>query len=127
MSFYVITYLLYGGGKKAKSLTSSCSLQSNENTATSFPSQFWGSHPLKVPLAICLAVMGGSEGGPASPCTYPVEACMEERKDRGLFMVIRSAAKQKMWSLSRYKPGFLTLKRGERAMRPWALALSVAS
>lgn len=42
---------------------------------------------------------------------------MEKRKDGGLFMVIRSAAKQKMWSLSRYKPGFLTLKHGERAMR----------
>lgn len=32
-------------------------------------------------------------------------------------MVTRSAAKQKMESLSRYKPGFLTLKHGERAMR----------
>lgn len=34
-------------------------------------------------------------------------------------MVTGSAAKQKMWSLSSYKPGFLTLKHGERAMRLW--------
>lgn len=40
-------------------------------------------------------------------------------------MVIRSAAKQKMWSLSRYKPGFLTLKHGERAMRPLAVTLEM--
>lgn len=63
------------------------------------------------------------ERGIWSPHTYPVEAGMEERKNWGLFMVTRSAAKQKMWSLSSYKPGFLTLKHGERAMRPWAFAL----
>jgi len=52
----------------------------------------------------------------------PVEACMQEREDRGLFTVTRSAAKQKMQSLSRYKPGFLTLKHGERTMRQaWRL------
>lgn len=37
-------------------------------------------------------------------------------------MVTGSAAKQKMWSLSSYKPGFLTLKHGERAMRLWTFA-----
>lgn len=40
-------------------------------------------------------------------------------------MVIRSAAKQKRWSLSRYKPGFLTLKHGERAMRILAVTLEM--
>lgn len=54
--------------------------------------------------------------------TYPVEACMQEREHWGLFTVTRSAAKQKIQSLSRYKPGFLTLKHGERAMRQaWLL------
>lgn len=59
----------------------------------------------------------GAPGRADSSSTYPVEACVQKREDRGLFMVARSAAKQKMWSLSRYKPGLQTLKHGERAVR----------
>lgn len=75
------------------------------------------------PQGIVREAVPAFKRGIRSPRTYPVEAGMEKRKNWGLFMVTRSAAKQKMWSLSSYKPGFLTLKHGERAMRPWAFAL----
>lgn len=56
--------------------------------------------------------------------TYPVEACMQQRKDGGLFMVTRSAEKQKMWSLSSYRPGFIMLKPQERATRQEQFSLA---